>query len=240
MRRVTVGDREVRYELVRRPRMRTIRMVVGEGFLRVSARPGVPLREVEDAIREKERWIARHAHLLDEGPPPPLADGDALPLLGGEVELGLACTGRRSWRFREDDARLTVEVGEAADADAVVADWYRTVALHRLGSLVMERAPHVGVRVPQVVVRDARSRWGSCSSQGRVGLNWRLVMAPPQVADYVVVHELAHLREMNHSPAFWAVVAAVVPDHREHREWLRAHGEALMRRRPRRDVPRPA
>jgi predicted metal-dependent hydrolase len=233
MRHVTIGGREIAYELVRRPRMRTIRMVVDEGRLRVSCRHGVPLREVEDALRDKERWIARHAALLEAGPPPPLADGDALPLLGGEVELGLRRTGRRVWRFREDDARLSVEVADPSDADAVVGDWYRTVALHRLGTLVMERAPHLGVAVPDVAVRDARSRWGSCSSSGRVALNWRLVMAPPEVADYVVVHELAHLREMNHSPRFWEVVASVLPRHVEPRAWLRRHGDGLMRRRPR-------
>ena len=237
MRQVLVGGRPIPYELVRRPRMRTIRMVVGEGRLRVSCRHSVPVREVEQALREKESWILRHVHLLEQGPPPPLADGDALPLLGGEVELGLMRTGRSVWRFREDDARLTVEVADPEDADAVVGDWYRAVAMHRLGGLVRDRAPDLGVAVPHLAVRDTRSRWGSCSTAGRVALSWRLVMAPPEVADYVVVHELAHLREMNHSAAFWDVVASVVPDHRAQRAWLRRHGDALMRRRPRPDEP---
>lgn len=80
-----------------------------------------------------------------------------------------------------------------------------------------------------IVLRDTRSRWGSCSTDGRLMFSWRLIMAPPEVMDYVAAHEVAHLAEMNHSPAFWAHVGRLVPDYRAHRGWLRTHGAMLHR-----------
>ena len=82
----------------------------------------------------------------------------------------------------------------------------------------------------RITVRDQKTRWGSCSGKGNLNFNWRLILAPEEVLDYVVVHELAHRREMNHSPRFWAVVEAVLPDYRKQRQWLKVNGERLMQR----------
>jgi predicted metal-dependent hydrolase len=213
--------------------MRTIRFAFTVEGLRVSCHPRVPLREIERALKERSSWLLRHAHLLDPAPAPPLADGALLPLLDGEIELGLALSSRASWRFREDDARLTVYAPSADGIDHAVGEWYRAMARRFLGEMVLTRAPQVGVDVPALTIRDTRSRWGSCSSSGRVNLSWRLVMAPREVADYVVVHELAHLREMNHSKAFWDVVASVAPGYDAPRQWLKSRGDELLQRRPR-------
>jgi predicted metal-dependent hydrolase len=228
----------VPYRLVRRPGMRTIRLVFTDQGLRVSCHPRVPVREVENVLRERSTWLLKHAKLLDPAPvPPPLADGTLLPLLDGEVELGLAVSGRGSWRFREDDARLTVRAPGPDAVDRAVEAWYRAMATRFLGEMVLDRAAQLGVDVPPLTIRDTRSRWGSCSSRGRVNLSWRLVMAPRVVADYVVVHELAHLLQMNHSPTFWGVVESVLPNYKESRLWLKRYGDDLLQRRPRSDVP---
>ncbi|MCB0881781.1 MAG: M48 family metallopeptidase [Thermoleophilia bacterium] len=100
-----------------------------------------------------------------------------------------------------------------------------------LVALVDAWAPRVGVTVARVVVRDQRTRWGSASARGTISLNWRLSLVPPNVAVYVVVHELCHLVEMNHSPAFWALVEGHLPGYRERRRWLRAHGGAILDQR---------
>lgn len=233
MRKIAVTGREVRYRLVRRPGMRTIRLTLTEEGLKVSCPPRVPLREVEETIRAREPWLRRHAHLLDPVPEPLLVDGSLLPLMGGEVELGLVPSRRNAWRFRDEDARLTVSVADPGDVDRVVEHWYRAMALRWLGETAIARAPDLGVPVPRLTIRDTRSRWGSCSSRAGVSLSWRLVMAPPEIADYVVVHELAHLREMSHSPAFWEIVRSVIPGYESSRAWLRHYGDELLRRRPR-------
>ena len=111
-------------------------------------------------------------------------------------------------------------------------------ALQKRGRTVFaERAAHfaplVGVRYGRISVRRQRSKWGSCSSRGNLNFNCLLLLAPAEVLDYVVVHELCHRLEMNHSPRFWAEVARVLPDWREARRWLREQGDTLMARLPR-------
>lgn len=95
---------------------------------------------------------------------------------------------------------------------------------------VAHYAPQVGVSYGRITIRNQRTRWGSCSGKGNLNFNCLLMLAPPQVLDYVVVHELCHRKEMNHSPRFWALVEQVLPDWRERRRWLKEHGDALMRR----------
>ena len=102
--------------------------------------------------------------------------------------------------------------------------WYRRRATDILNERVAQWAPRVGVAPPPVTVKDMRSRWGSCSAKGRISLHWGLVLQPLDLADYVVVHELVHLRELNHGPAFWSGVGAVLPDYRERRKRLRSEG----------------
>ena len=86
----------------------------------------------------------------------------------------------------------------------------------------------MGVSYGRIAIREQKTRWGSCSSKGNLNFNWRLILAPEEVLDYVVVHELAHRREMNHSKAFYAIVESVLPDYRQARRWLRDHGSSLF------------
>lgn len=117
-------------------------------------------------------------------------------------------------------AVLTARTDPDAVAEALKG-WYRQQA----AVLVTERVEHyrklLGEEVGAVRIKDVRSRWGSCSSKRNLNFNWRLVMAPLEVLDYVVVHELCHLKEMNHSPAFWKLVEDILPDYRKQREWLK-------------------
>ncbi|MGD0998977.1 MAG: SprT family zinc-dependent metalloprotease, partial [Thermoleophilia bacterium] len=106
--------------------------------------------------------------------------------------------------------------------------WYRRRAIEVLAARVAHFSPLVGVAPPVVTVKAMRSRWGSCSSRGRISLHWGLVTLPSALTDYVVVHELCHLHEMNHGVAFWRRVEAVVPDHRARRVRLRAAGSRVV------------
>ena len=107
-----------------------------------------------------------------------------------------------------------------------LAEEAKTVIAQR----VTRFAPLVGVTYGNITIRSQRSRWGSCSSKGNLNFNCLLMLAPPEVLDYVVVHELCHRKEMNHSPRFWAEVERVMPDYRIHKQWLKDHGTELLRR----------
>jgi len=108
----------------------------------------------------------------------------------------------------------------------------RRAARELVRMLIDEEAHELGVEVARVAIRDQRTRWGSCSATGTLSFNWRLVLAPFEVFDYVVVHELCHLREANHSRRFWRLVESRRPDWRERRDWLNEHGPELLAFRP--------
>ena len=97
-----------------------------------------------------------------------------------------------------------------------------------MGERTVLYAERMQVSYGRITIRDQKTRWGSCSAAGNLNFNWRLVMAPGEVLDYVVIHELAHRREMNHSAAFWNIVESEMPDYRRHREWLKKNGGFLM------------
>ena len=109
------------------------------------------------------------------------------------------------------------------------ADFLKAEAKRRIGALVQPHATALGVRPRTIRVKDTRSRWGSCAPDGTLAFSWRLVMAPEWVTDYVVAHEVAHLREMNHSARFWALVAQLTPHREAAVDWLRLEGPALLR-----------
>jgi predicted metal-dependent hydrolase len=108
-----------------------------------------------------------------------------------------------------------------------VRDWLKQEARMRISELARQKATLIGKTVRQVSVRDTSSRWGSCSHAGNLSFSWRLILAPYEVFDYVVSHEVAHLQEFNHSDAFWAVVEQLSPGHERWRHWLAAHGPRL-------------
>ncbi|MFN8225059.1 MAG: SprT family zinc-dependent metalloprotease [Gaiellales bacterium] len=111
---------------------------------------------------------------------------------------------------------------------AAVEGWYRREARDRLTAMVADEAARLGLSPGAISIRDQRTRWGSCSPRGNLSFNWRLVLAPNEVCCYVVVHELCHVRELNHSKAFWRLVDAALPGWRSERRWLTEHGHELQ------------
>ncbi len=139
---------------------------------------------------------------------------------------------RQDWVLAHLEKRKA-DLAEAASvqplSEAELAE-LRARAKEIFARRVAELAPAVGVSWGNITIRFQRSRWGSCSAKGNLNFNALLLLAPPEVLDYVVVHELCHRRELNHSPRFWAEVARVLPDYAQNRAWLKAHGAALMAR----------
>lgn len=199
---VLAAGQVLEYRLVRRSRQRSLRLRVDlDGGLHVSAARGTPLDVIERFLRSRAGWIERQRSRLRQEAAriPRLAPGQPVPYLGGQVLL----------------------------PPSAVA-WLRSQARRHFAARLTELAPRLDVSFSAPQVRGQTSRWGSCSTRGTLSLNWKLLFAPPEVVDYVLVHELAHLLEPNHSPRFWAHVARHCPDHQAHRRWLHEHAYLLQ------------
>ncbi len=222
-----LGEREISYLLRRSPRRRSIGLRIDQAGLTVSVPARLPQREWEALLREKSAWVLDKLEEMRARAIPEFRwqDGQLLPFLGSPLELAVEPGGPRA-RPARCDSLLRVALPDPDDALALrnkVLQWYRREALAFFQQRVNHHARQLGVCVSRLNLSNARTRWGSCTSQGAVRLNWRLIKAPPAVIDYVVVHELAHIIELNHSPAFWEIVASACPDFRELRGFLHDH-----------------
>ena len=233
---ITLGEHQVGYEF-RRARRRSIGFVVGLEGLSVSAPRWVALSEVESALQAKAGWILRKLHEQHERAQRLQAakvvwqDGTTLPYLGETVIVLLDARVNGAQLNRDGHAlpgvpHWTLHVGLPHTATQAqirdrVQSWLQRQARQVFEQRCAHFAPQLGVRITRLSLSSASTRWGSASASGAVRLNWRLIHFALPVIDYVVTHELAHLREMNHSPAFWEVVRSVLPDYEQSRGALR-------------------
>ena len=234
-----LGTADIPYVFKRVPRRRHVHIFVGDdGAVEVRAPWRFSMRRAREMLRENAGRVldAVDAARARCAKRPRLITGTCLPLLDGSVRLEVRprtradlfeCTGSSKGRVERRGPVLRVGAASLGESElrALLERWYRDEASVHLAGRVGHYAPRLGVRPSKVIIRGQRSRWGSCSAVGTVSLNWRLMMVPSALADYVVVHELCHLRHMNHSPRFWAMVSDIVPDYRERRRSLNAlHG----------------
>lgn len=195
-----------------------------DGRVTLTVPQRVPQREALSFAREKESWIRKH--LAARGADVVVGIGTQLPV-GGQLREVVAGTGRT---VRFEAGQLAVP-GVPEQAGRRLAGHLKQIARARLAEASDDYAALLGRPYRAITLRDTRSRWGSCTADGRLMYSWRLILAPPEVLDYVVAHEVAHLAEMNHSPAFWAQVTRIYGDYAGPRKWLRSHGSDLHRYR---------
>ena len=184
-------------------------------------------KDAEAFLNQHLAWLA--ARIKRAVKPVTFRAGARIPVRG--VEHRVVATGATRGRVESRDENgetLLAVPGEPAHRARRLTDWLKAEAHRDIERLAALHAARLGVIVKAISLRSQSTRWGSCSTGGRLSFNWRLVMAPPFVLDYVVAHEVAHLVEMNHSDAFWATVEKTLPDMERGRAWLRAHGRQLM------------
>jgi predicted metal-dependent hydrolase len=222
VRRLVLGADPVEYVLVRRRGRRGVGLKVDENGLTVNAPSTMPVARIESMVRESERWVLRKIAEWRTRQVPPVRweDGADLPYLGSHVPLRVARGPRACVELVEGELHVAVRELHAADVRRAVLAWYKRAAREHLERRLAELAHRAGIAPPRFFLSSALARWGSCNSRREIRLAWRLVKAPPALVDYVVCHELAHLRHMNHSAAFWAEVGRQCPDYRRMRAAL--------------------
>ncbi len=216
--------------LFERARRRSIGFMVGNEGLVVRAPSWVTLREVDAAVQEKGAWIVAKLQQFKQRQTEQFQQaiewthGAQVPFLGGTVQLCVLERGTPLHEASPDVQRLPVSVPPGASTTQVreVAEaWLKKQARALFEQRLQHFAPLLGVRWSKLSLSSASTRWGSARSDGHIRLNWRLIHLPVSQIDYVVVHELAHLREMNHSPRFWETVGEVMPDYAQRRKALK-------------------
>lgn len=226
---LALPDGPVVVRLTRRQRQ-SVGIRVRDGEVELIAPPAVSVAYLQTVLHDKRDWIAanlaRDRHELQQR-----QAARAQVMLAGEV-LHLQFAEAARTRISREATMLTVAgplLDTPARQQAALVGWLQREAKRQFADRLADWMPRASRPLSGWALSGARTRWGSCTSKGVVRLNWRLVQAPPAVLDYVIAHELAHLRHMNHSPAFWAEVERLYPGWQPARQWLKNHGNSLFR-----------
>lgn len=213
-------------KIIRNPRARRLRLRLDRrhGFPVLTLPQGVPERTGLEFVEEHLDWIRDRQ--AERPAPIPFLPGTRIPFGDRELLITRTADGRGTTRLKGD---CLLVGGAEAHCNRRVTDWLKLKARERLKQRSLLHAARIGETVQRVRVADQSSRWGSCSGRGVLSFNWRLILAPDHVLDYVAAHEVAHLREMNHGPRFHALLATLLDDPRAGDRWLVSNGQKLRR-----------
>lgn len=216
------------YELIRSNRKTLSIQITADARLVVRAPLRMPKREIDGFVLQKQSWITDKLDLVRTRAalhkPSEPASGEEFPFLGRKLMLAIS---EHAKRIEAVGGTLAIPKAWLSKAEQRLRRWYCEQATVILKERLAYWRDLTGIRYCSVRLSDARKRWGSCSSRGSLNFSWRLVMAPIDVIDYVVVHELVHIEHMNHSKAFWAKVGEIMPDYEAKKKWLKDNSGLL-------------
>lgn len=223
---------QIEYQLERRQR-RTVGLKIANGALIIHAPKRIAQWQIESLIVQKANWIIKKLTAFDKHILPTLQwqDGEQLLFLGNDITLAVLQNARS--KMPDYNGNLLQLALPSPSDEAIVSrkviQWYKKQALVDFARRLEIFSTKLGVALPRLLLSNAKTRWGSCNSKKEVRLNWRLLQAPPHIINYVICHELAHLKEMNHSAKFWAVVAGIYPEYKLAEKELKAWSPKLHR-----------
>lgn len=232
---VSWGGTRLAYAIRRsRRRKKTVAVTVdADGSVLLVAPEQFPTTSLDALVRRKAPWIAQRLRRLQSHDPPPapreFVSGESVRYLGRHYRLKVAAGATGDAKLRGGWLLVPVPDGtdRAPHVRSALVDWFRRRAGERLPERVAAWRARAGVEMPRVVVANQQKRWGSCDRHGTIRLNWRIIQAPMRLVDYVVVHELVHLRHPGHGRDYWQAVGRVLPDYERRREDLRQRGPSL-------------
>ena len=223
------------YEIVRSAR-RSISIEVSKAKVVVRSPHFVAAAQLEKFVREKATWVqqklAQQQNQIDEVPERTYATGSQLPLLGKDLTLSVNRQTQADIFRYGDELRVYLamrsRLSDEDQARRLVGQWYQRQALSILTAKTDAMVALIGAKHSGVTIKATRSKWGHCTVRGAIQYNWQILLAPEAIVDYLVAHEVSHLRHHNHSPDFWALVASICPEYKKRRAWLKANGMHLI------------
>lgn len=223
-----VGGRVLPLRISENPRARrlTLRIKPGEKGLSVTTPVGVPMLEIERFLRRHREWLEQKLGKVPDNPV--VRPGIKIPIRGVNHEIVHEPGRGVTEAVRMADGPKLIVRGDRLHLPRRVADFLKKEAKAEIGALVARHTDTIGKPARAIRYKDTVSRWGSCSSEGNLSFSWRIMMAPRPVIDYLVAHEVAHLKHMNHGPKFWALCEELCPDTKRCKAWLKTNGSALQ------------
>jgi hypothetical protein len=220
-------------EVIRTNRRKSADIRVEEGAVSIVVPANTLPEKIDQLLIKKRQWIKEKMILQQELNPPSskqYLSGEAFSYLGRNYRLKVERGNFAPVKLIH--GRLVVTVPKGSEQPQMIRNalirWYKRQAEHKLQEKVKRYAAIVGVEPTGVAIKSFKSRWGSCSAKGKIDFNWKIILAPNRMVDYVVVHELCHLKHHDHSPQFWNEVQRHIPDYSECRDWLRKHSSGLI------------
>jgi len=223
--------KDIEYTLQRSRRKTASVYVERDGQVSVLVPETLTDQQVQQLIESKRRWIYRHLaqwrDLNATRVQREYVNGEGFLYLGRTYRLQLVAQQDVPLKLKDGHFRLLAPRGDTEDAEAAFRDFYREKGKPRIMERVAYYQTRMGVQPKSVRVFELKHRWASCSPGGNLNFHWKCMMAPPTVIDYIIVHELAHLRHANHTRAFWNMVDKILPDYQDRKEWLRVNGAGM-------------
>lgn len=222
-------------EVIRTRRKKTVAIKIVEGRVQVIAPKRLSQKRIDELVYKKASWICEKLRIQSEMLPVEsrqYVSGESFAYLGKTYPLKLICNDVEDVKLKRGQFVLAVDNSLSDEQRAFfvreqLVRWYQEHAEQRLSEKVACYASIVGVVPRSLIVKTYKSRWGSCSIHGDISFNWKIIIAPNRVVDYVVIHELCHMHQHNHSRKFWDCVERVMPDYKQYREWLKSNEKYL-------------
>lgn len=227
------ADDEFDFDVIvkRSPRRRTLEINVRNGRVQLMLPSFVSDSDGMDFLRRKHDWIHRALRRqrvrAEEIVEKTYQPGELFAFLGKQYALHLGTSRRKQVMLEGDDLHVLLPTLDSDKVREAIRQWYREQARMILTTKTEARVEQLGTRHTGIRLRQTKTKWGHCTATGIIQYNWLIVAAPEPVVDYLVAHEVSHLRHLNHSPAFWRVVESLQPDYRVQRSWLRKYGHTL-------------
>ncbi|GIU43732.1 hypothetical protein TUM4438_13300 [Shewanella sairae] len=215
-------------DVVRTSRTKTASIKVDDGLVSVVVPKALDIERIQQLVADKYLWIIQKIALHEASKPASdreFISGEAYAYLGRNYRLKVVAGAYSPVKLIQ--GRLVATLPDGVKRSNLVRDavirWYKLNALRKIKEKVRRYSKVMGLEPKSIGIKTFKSRWGSCSPKGELDFNWVIVMAPNRVVDYVVIHELCHLKQLDHSPKFWKEVERVMPDYAEHKEWLKVN-----------------
>lgn len=236
MKSIKYGNTKIEYTLKKSKQRKTISIIVGRGGVEVISPFNTPLTKIEEVLHKKGAWVVEKMSEFKEMYEAPrikaFVSGEKLPYLGRQYRLKVTEGNALSLRFEKGQFYAEVPHGTLQEAyretlKPLYIEWVKRKALLFAKQRTKPFEAKLQKSPKEILIKDQEQRWGSCTPDGKVLLNWRLFLAPASIVDYVIAHELAHLIYMNHSKEYWDLVRMLLPDYENRKEWLRLKGASL-------------